>query len=150
MPPATDYDNIYLPPVQPLRPYIAGDVVLRPRLHKLLEQGASLTLVVAPAGYGKTTLIANWLEMRGLPSIWVPFDAEVSDLHHFLTHVLTAVAAILPQNANDALQELLAAHTLPPVDVIAEILQQELSRVEQEFFLVLDDFQAVTASAAQA
>ena len=59
MPPAPEFDNIYLPPVQSLRPYIAGDVVSRPRLYKLLEQGASLALVVAPAGYGKTTLIAN-------------------------------------------------------------------------------------------
>ena len=112
---------------QALRPHMAADIVTRPRLLQLLEHGASLTLVVAPAGYGKTTLIADWLETCGLPSAWVTFDTEVGDLHHFLTHVVTAVIASLPQYTSDALQDLLAARTLPPIALIAEILQQELS-----------------------
>ncbi len=133
---------------QALRPHTAADIVTRPRLLQLLEHGASLTLVVAPAGYGKTTLIAEWLETCGLPSAWVTFDTEVGNLQHFLTHVVTSVIASLPQYTSDALQDLLAARTLPPIALIAEILQQELSTVEEEFVLVLDDFQSVTAPAA--
>ena len=148
MPPPIEYANIDPPPEHSLRPHIAGDIVPRPRLLAMLQRDASLTLVVAPAGYGKTTLVADWLEQCGLPSAWVTFDAEVGDLHHFLTHVLTAVAASLPEYTSDALEDLLGARTLPPAAVIVEILQQELATVEQEFVLVLDDFQAVTSPAA--
>jgi len=142
---ATGYSNTHSSPFQALRPHTAADIVTRPRLLRLLEQGASLTLVVAPAGYGKTTLIADWLETCDLPSVWVTFDAEVGDLHHFLTYLLPGVAVGFPHSASEGLQEMLAARTLPPLAVIAEILQQELAIVEHEFVLVLDDFQFVTA-----
>jgi len=149
MPPAIEYTNIASPPEHLLRPHIAGDIVPRLRLLTMLQRDASLTLVVAPAGYGKTTLVADWLERCGLPSVWVTFDAEVDDLHHFLTHVLTSVTASLPEYTSDVLKDLLGMRTLPPIAVIAEILQQELATVEKEFVLVLDDFQAVTAPAAR-
>jgi LuxR family maltose regulon positive regulatory protein len=142
---ATGYSNTHSSPFQALRPHTAADIVTRPRLLRLLEQGASLTLVVAPAGYGKTTLIADWLETCDLPSVWVTFDAEVGDLHHFLTYLLPGVAVGFPHSASEGLQELLAARTLPPLAVVAEILQRELATAEQEFVLVLDDFQFVTA-----
>jgi LuxR family maltose regulon positive regulatory protein len=147
---AIGYRNTHSSPFQALRPHTAADTVTRPRLLRLLEQGASLTLVVAPAGYGKTTLIADWLETCDLPSAWVTFDAEVGDLHHFLTYLLPGVAAGLPPSAGEVLQELLAARTLPPFAVVAEILRQELATVEQEFVLVLDDFQFVAAPEAHA
>jgi LuxR family maltose regulon positive regulatory protein len=130
-------------PVQSLRPHIAVDIITRPRLLKLLEYGASLTLVVAPAGYGKTTLIANWLETSGLPSVWVTFDTTATDLHYFLTHILTAMRASLPDFGGDTLQNLLAAHTLPPLDVIVDMLHQALAALDQEFVLILDDYHAI-------
>jgi len=145
---ATTHSSSHPSPLSALRPHTATDIIARPRLHRLLDQGASLTLVVAPAGYGKTTLIADWLETCGLPFAWVTFDAEVNNLHHFLTQLLTAVSASLPHYTGGALHDLMAVRTLPPAAMIAEILQQELASLDEEFVLVLDDFQAVTAPAA--
>jgi ATP/maltotriose-dependent transcriptional regulator MalT len=99
---AIGYRNTHSSPFQALRPHTAADTVTRPRLLRLLEQGASLTLVVAPAGYGKTTLIADWLETCDLPSAWVTFDAEVGDLHHFLTISCRWLPACRPPPANAA------------------------------------------------
>lgn len=140
MPPASHYTGVYPPPLQLMRPHIAGDVVSRPRLLKLLDRGADLTLVVAPAGYGKTTLIADWLETCGLPCAWAPFDAEVNGLHQFLMRLLTALNATLPQLGGNLLQELPTAHTLPPRSVIVATLHAAFASLDQEVVLVLDDY----------
>jgi LuxR family maltose regulon positive regulatory protein len=135
-------------PIRLLRPYIAADIVTRPRLLRLLEHGASLTLVVAPAGYGKTTLIADWLETCDLPAAWLTFDAEVTDFHHFLTHLLTVMRAAVPDCCSDIVQELLAARTLPSPDVIADMLHTAFAALDQEVVLVLDDYHTVAAPEA--
>ena len=135
-------------PIRLLRPYIAADIITRPRLLRLLEHGASLTLVVAPAGYGKTTLIADWLETCDLPAAWLTFDAEVTDFHHFLTHLLTVMRAAVPDCCSDIVQELLAARTLPAPDVIADMLHTAFAALDQEVVLVLDDYHTVVAPEA--
>lgn len=129
--------------MQLMRPHIAGDVMSRPRLFKLLDRGADLTLVVAPAGYGKTTLIADWLETCGLPSAWALFDADVNGLHQFLMRLLAALNATLPQLGDNLLQELPAAHTLPPRSVIVATLHAAFAALDQEVVLVLDDYHTV-------
>lgn len=144
-----DENNMpYASPIQALRPHIAADIVTRPRLLRLLEPGADLTLVVAPAGYGKTTMIADWLDTCGLSTAWVTFDAQVTDLHHFLTHLLTAVRASLPGFAGDLLQDLRTVRTLPPPSVIAEMLHAAFAALDGEFVLVLDDYHTVAAPEA--
>jgi LuxR family maltose regulon positive regulatory protein len=143
-----EYSSLHRSPIQPLRPHIAADIVARPRLLKLLEHGASLTLVVAPAGYGKTSLIANWLDICALPSVWVTFDAEVTDLHRFLTRLLPTMSASLPHFNSDALQELSTVRTLPPLALIVDMLHDAFAALDQEVVLVLDDYHAVTAPKA--
>ncbi len=145
---ATVDSSTYPSLVQSLRPHTAADVVARPRLLKLLDYGASLTLVVAPAGYGKTTLIASWLESCGLPAAWVAFDAEVTGLHHFLTRVLAALRASLPGFDSTALHELATARALPPPAIIGDMLHAAFAALDQEVVLVLDDYHTVAAPEA--
>mgnify|MGYP001426097290 CR=1 FL=1 len=145
MPSTTAHNSLSPSPFQALRPHTATDIVTRPRLLRLLEHGASLTLVVAPAGYGKTTLIADWLETCHLLSAWVTFDAEVTDLPHFLTRLLTALRASLPHFGDDALQDLPAARALPPLAVIVDMLYAAFAALDHDIVLVLDDYHAVAA-----
>lgn len=122
------------------RPSVPGDLVHRARLYETLNQGLRrpLTLIAAPAGYGKTMLVSSWLETCPYPSAWVSLDESDNDPQVFLSYFLAAVQSVF----SGALQRthlMLASATLPPLGVIAESLIDELDEIEEDFILVLDD-----------
>src|SRR3954467_6002149 len=90
--------KLYLPPCRP-------NVVLRPRLVGRLNEGLhrKLTLISAPAGFGKTTLISTWVAACDLPVAWLSLDEGDSDLERFLTYLVTALRTIAPRIGEDAL-----------------------------------------------
>jgi ATP/maltotriose-dependent transcriptional regulator MalT len=90
------------------RPSLPADMVYRPRLTQWLKwhQRRPLTLVSAPAGYGKSTLINCWLSSADCPSAWVSLDEHDNQLGNFLSYFLAAVQAIFP-NALPETQTLL-------------------------------------------
>ena len=57
---------------------------------------AGLTLVIAPAGYGKTTLLSTWLEQSDLPSAWLSLDEQDNDPALFVTYLISAVRTLFP------------------------------------------------------
>src|SRR5689334_10599328 len=81
--------KLYLPPHRP-------KVVLRPRLLKRLNEGLhrKLTLVSAPAGFGKTTLVSTWLADCERPIAWLSLDNGDSDLSRFLIYFVAALQTI--------------------------------------------------------
>ena len=126
---ATETDTLPLIRTKLYRPRITGDLVPRPRLLERLEQRRDrpLTLVVAPAGYGKTTLVASWLATCDCPSAWLSLDEDDNDFALFLSYFSAAVQTMFP----DALEEtsaLLQAAILPPLDVLARSLINELDQ----------------------
>src|SRR5512139_1129085 len=86
------------------RPRIGRDLVQRPRLLEQLASPATLTLVVAPAGYGKTTLLIAWLSL----------DAQDNDLITFATYLVAAVQTLFPAAGAETV-ELLNGVTRPPL-----------------------------------
>ena len=126
------------------RPPVPSEHVHRTRLLDELEKGRErpLTLISAPAGYGKSTLASCWLAASDFPGAWLSLDERDNDLRLFLTYFLEAIRTLFPT----ALQKtvaLLKAGSLPPVSVLAASLLNELEGVEQEFILVLDDFHRI-------
>jgi LuxR family transcriptional regulator, maltose regulon positive regulatory protein len=124
------------------RPRVGGQPVQRDRLLAQLSAMAGLTLVIAPAGYGKTTLLATWLETCTLPSAWLSLDEHDDDLVVFGTYLAAAVRTLFPAACQDTL-ELLHGITTPPVDVINRTLSNDLSALPHEFVLVLDDYHVI-------
>ena len=122
------------------RPSLGEDLVLRPRLLERLEERRSrpLTLVSAPAGYGKTTLVNSWLDACDCPSAWLSLDEYDNDLAVFLSYLLAAVQGAFPESELKTLA-LMKAHSIPPVPVLARSLANDLERLEPPFILVLDD-----------
>ena len=86
-------------------PRIAADVVRRARIRERLERSLDrpLTLVCAPAGYGKTTLLSDWLAGSGYPYIWLSLDESDSDLAVFLNYFVAAIRTAYPQACTDTL-----------------------------------------------
>ena len=101
--------------------------VHRPRLVERLEQNRQrpLTLVSAPAGYGKSTLVSSWLQACASPSAWVSLDKNDDDLHLFLNYFLAAVQTMFPDAASETMT-LVNAPTLPPLSVLG-ILSRGIS-----------------------
>lgn len=133
--------------------------VRRERLIARLGPGpqVGLTVVIAPAGFGKSTLVAQWLqeaqeaeraEARGAappPSFaWLTLDEHDQDGLRFLAYVAGAIERVLPE-AMVATRPLLAATEPPPLYVVAQALLVDLSALPARLTLVLDDYHAITA-----
>ena len=77
-------------------PHTRSTIVARPRLIERLNKGLyhRLTLISAPAGFGKTTLLSEWVEGCDRPTAWLSLDEEDSDLIRFLTYLITALQTV--------------------------------------------------------
>jgi len=128
------------------RPRVGRRLVPRPYLLDRLNASQSLTLVLAPAGYGKTTLLSTWLETCNIPNAWLSLDERDDDLAIFVTNLVGAVHTIFPAAADTTLAAASGA-TAPPPGIIARTLLNDLVAVEQDFILVLDDYQVIRSQA---
>jgi LuxR family maltose regulon positive regulatory protein len=118
--------------------------VHRPRLVEMLEKNRSLPVqnVIAPAGYGKSTLVNCWLAKHEWPNSSILLDKDDNDLYGFINYFIYAVEALFP-SAMTKSSDLLRSAVSPPLQVIVGILANELALIEQDFILVLDDFHSV-------
>ncbi len=121
--------------------------VVRSRLHERLlpVPGARLTTVVAPAGWGKTTLLAAWAhdpaEQR--PVGWLSIDGADDEPVRFWTYALAALAAVAPDVTSGA-SAALGAPGLDPVGVALGALLNALTSCDEQYVLVLDDYHLLT------
>lgn len=121
--------------------------VSRPRLVERLDQGTArkLTLVSAPAGFGKSTLLAEWLAADpagGRPAAWVSLDESDNDPARFWTYVVTALRRIRPQVGEGALAALRSPQP-PPIESILTTVINEISAIDDDVTLILDDLHAI-------
>ena len=129
-----------------LLPQPRGDAVARPRLTELLDQGRErrLTLVSAPAGFGKTMLLAKGLTQptgQRRPVAWVSLEEDDSQPARFWTYLVTAIQRALPEVGDGALA--LLATGQPSLDGVVATLINELATTATELDLVLDDYHLV-------
>jgi ATP/maltotriose-dependent transcriptional regulator MalT len=134
--------------VKLLRPRLGAGVVARPRLVDRLNASLEVpvTLVVGPAGFGKTTLLCQWLAACPCSSAWLSLDEEDDDLATFVAHFLAALRTAVP----DAGEETLALLRLPRRSSPATLgatLCDELIDLDDNVVLVLDDYQAIADAA---
>jgi LuxR family maltose regulon positive regulatory protein len=122
--------------------------VKRERLLARLSGGrqARLTLLVAPAGFGKSTLVAQWLGAAPGPVAWLNLDEHDQDPLRFLAYVAGAIERVLPE-ALPTTQPLLTALEPPPLYIILQALLVDLSTLPDGLTLILDDYHTVTAEA---
>ncbi|HTX90395.1 MAG TPA: LuxR C-terminal-related transcriptional regulator [Anaerolineales bacterium] len=131
--------------LMPPRP--RGPLVARPGLFRRLDDGLDkkLTLVDAPTGFGKTTLVGMWLAKRSLASAWVSLDGNDNDPVRFWTYVITALRALDAEIGRTALSALSAAQP-PSILTILTPLLNDLAGLPGPCVLVLEDYHAITAA----
>ena len=130
--------KLYIPPPRP-------NWVERPRLLAKLtrEQPCRLILVSAPAGYGKTTLIAEWVDQIQVdtPVCWLSLDEDDSDPQQFFRYVAAAVRSL--PDAQASLSQLLQSPQPLPARILMTALINDLTAVSLPFYLILDDYHAI-------
>ena len=127
-------------------PKARPDIVSRPRLLKQLNDGLNrkLTLISAPAGFGKTTLVSEWIAGFEHPVAWLSLDKEDSDPKRFLTYLVAALQRISDEVGEDVL-EMLQTTPSPPIEAILTPLLNEIATIPDDFCLVLDDYHVLDA-----
>lgn len=101
-----------------------------------------LTLVSAPAGFGKTTLLADWAESQSEGVAWLSLDAEDNDLITFWTYFVAAIQNVYPRIGISAMQMLQSPSGIP-VKAVVKILINEIFENQESVILVLDDFHQI-------
>ena len=124
------------------------ELVPRTALIERLNNGIrrKLTLISAPAGFGKTTLLSEWIFHGELPAAWVSLDNGDNDPAHFLKYVLAALQRVEPKVGN-ASATLLQSPQQPPFEAIITSLILEIEDIPNDFVLVLDDYHSIETSA---
>jgi LuxR family maltose regulon positive regulatory protein len=117
------------------------NLLLRPHLIERLNEGNSskLTLLSAPAGFGKSTLLSQWVSTITHPVSWLSLDANDNDPYRFLTYLISAIQKIDPNIGQEAL-EILHSSQNPPYEVILTLLINEISQISEHISLILDDY----------
>jgi len=108
-----------------------------------------LTLISAPAGFGKTSLVSEWIMVCGRPAAWLSLDEGENDPARFLSYLIAALQAIKPGLADDLLA-LLQSPQAPQTESILITLLNEVAAISENFLLVLDDYHALDSKPVDA
>jgi LuxR family transcriptional regulator, maltose regulon positive regulatory protein len=140
-------DNELRPPLLRTKFFIpkpSQPVVTRPQLLTLLNRSLQLPLIVisAPAGFGKTTLVGEWIRNINLPTTWLSLDHGDDDPSCFFSYFIGALQQV-NKSIGREIQNVLGSGQLPPVPFITASLINDILAADTPFILILDDFQEI-------
>src|SRR6266702_740807 len=129
------------------RPRPRSRLVSRSHLVERLQQAMEcpFTLISAPAGFGKTTLLAQWLAQSGLPVAWLSLEPEDNDPVRFLTYLIAALQTVDCRLGTSALARLRTLQPSPLETVLALLTNDLMVDEAGKIALVLDDYHTITA-----
>jgi LuxR family maltose regulon positive regulatory protein len=132
-------------------PRLSVKVLVRARLYAQLDQSlaSDVTIVVAPAGYGKSVLLSGWAAQRDQPTIWLSLDAHDNDLPTLVRDLALAIETLYPAGCRATLSLANALHT-PTLTQLADSLLAEIGDLPGTLALVLDDYHVVRNPQANA
>ncbi|MFN2156303.1 MAG: LuxR C-terminal-related transcriptional regulator [Anaerolineae bacterium] len=124
-------------------PLVRPEVVPRPALIERLNAGLrrKLTLVSAPAGYGKTTLLAQWVPQCGRPAAWLSLDEGDNDPARFWTYVVGALRTVRAEIGQ--IGQMVFQSPPPPIEAALTGLLNQVVEAPDPFVLVLDDYHLI-------
>jgi LuxR family maltose regulon positive regulatory protein len=129
--------KLYFPPHRP-------NLVQRPHLLESLDAGLSgkLTLVSAPVGFGKTTVVSEWVRARGHPTAWLSLDKNDNDLSRFLIYLIAALQRIDSKIGVD-IQAAMEGSLSPNFEILLTRLISEIEGLPDKSIIVLDDYHLI-------
>lgn len=131
--------KLYIPTLRP-------SLVPRPHLIAKLDGGQphKLTLLSAPAGYGKTTLITEWIDSQETAVCWLSLDEDDSDPHQFFNYLAAAKRPLI--NNQSSLTQLLQSPQPPPAKKMMTAFVNDVTPISTPFTLILDDYHTIESA----
>jgi LuxR family maltose regulon positive regulatory protein len=131
--------KLYVPPLRP-------NIVLRPRLieqlNESLSSGRKLALISASAGFGKTTLISEWITKCDRQVGWLSLDEGDSDPERFISYLIAALQTVKPGIGVSLMAALQSAESLNTEALLSALLN-EITTIQDDFILILDDYHLI-------
>jgi LuxR family maltose regulon positive regulatory protein len=131
--------KLYIPPPRP-------SAVLRPRLVERLNEGLAtgckLTLISAPAGFGKTTLVSEWIAGGAGPVAWLSLDDGDKDPVRFITYLIAAIQTV-KAGFGEGVLPTLQSNQRPQIEMALTALLNEISSIPNPFLVILDDYHVI-------
>ena len=129
-------------------PFIRPGLVTRPRLQEEIVQGlrGPLTLIIAPAGFGKTTLVASSVAACGLPVAWLSLDKNDNQARRFLSYLIAAVQEVDNAIGRESIRLMAEVQEIASDTVLTSLIN-DLDTTGRELILVLDDYQFINSRA---
>jgi LuxR family transcriptional regulator, maltose regulon positive regulatory protein len=128
--------KLFVPPPRP-------NLIPRPRLISLLNQGLQpghkLTLVSAPAGFGKTTLLSHWVNQCGVPGCWYSLDEKDNDFGRFVSYIVATLQSIGIE-VDDQVLTLLQSPQTSKIEALLIPIINRISEHDGPFVMILDDY----------
>ena len=135
--------KLFIPPPR-------AKIVLRPHLIERLTEGLSsgrkLTLISASAGFGKTTVVSEWVASCGRLVAWLSLDKDDNDTTRFLTDLISALQTIVV-NVGEEVLSVFQSPQPPPIESILTTLLNEITTIPDSFIFVLDDYHMLDSKA---
>ncbi len=131
--------KLYVPQPRP-------DLVQRSDLIERLDKGINhkLTLICAPAGFGKTTFVSEWISRSEMPVAWISLDKGDNDPRQFFHYLITALKNF-DASIGQPVLTMLQSPQPPPVESVMTNLIKEIANISYDFVLVLDDYHSIDA-----
>ncbi len=135
------------PTLRPTRSLQRRRIIERPRLFELLDESdARIKTLIAPAGYGKTTLAEQWVGREGTRSAWYTVRRSSVDVAALALGVARASTAVVDECDSRLREHLRAVSAAGNVPLLAEILGEDLAEWPHDAWLVLDDYQELASA----
>ena len=131
--------KLYIPPPRP-------GLVSRPRLNERLSEGlqSKLILISAPAGFGKSTLLIDWVHQSNMPVAWISLERGDNDWGGFLAYFVAALQTI-EAGIGETVQAMIQSPQPPSQESVLTALINEVATLKKDFILVLDDYHVIEA-----
>jgi LuxR family transcriptional regulator, maltose regulon positive regulatory protein len=131
-----------------LIPPLRSRYVSRQRLLGKLNTGMAgkLIFISAPAGYGKTTLVTEWLQDTQTPAAWLSLDETDNDPARFTAYLIAALRQV-QDGIGQAAESMLRAPQVPPAEIVLTALLNEITAISHPFMLILDDYHFIHTAA---
>ncbi|WP_167505830.1 LuxR C-terminal-related transcriptional regulator [Desulfosediminicola flagellatus] len=123
-------------------PLLPPETVIRPRLSNKLSVSNTLSLICAPAGFGKTTLASGWLSHQHAPTAWLSLDENDNDIERFCRYLFTTLDRTRPVVAQKALALLQSTHPKRFTTAITQLIN-DLEQAGHPLILALDDYHLI-------
>ncbi len=125
-------------------PRSRSKTIVRSNLIERLNNGlqSRLTLISAPAGFGKTTLVSEWLSAEEHPAAWLSMDKADNDSVHFLKYLIAALDTVVPV-IDKGLLNVLNSPQPPPMESVLILVLNEINTHSKRFTIVFDDYHVI-------